>query len=186
MGKHTQIKKKENNTGKEEKKKVDTKQVKEGMEELEKEIANKKYLPKEEENKINKKLFENIMIADVIMAFLYFISLGSLNIETPIFIADLKVFSIGLIVFTIILFEISYKKENGNLAIHGIECLALSIFVLCSIYLYLMYMKDFHMYVAIAAYAFAIYYLGKSIIVYRKMKKKYLASLSDIDEIIKK
>ena len=34
MGKHTQIKKKENNTGKEEKKKVDTKQVKEGMEEM--------------------------------------------------------------------------------------------------------------------------------------------------------
>lgn len=161
-------------------------QQEENLEKLEKEIVSKKKLPQEEENKINKKVFENMLIADVLMAFFYLISLGSLNIETPIFMTDLKVFSIGLIVFTVILFEISYKKENGGLCIHGIECLVIAIFMLFCTYLYSVYIKEFYMYVSIFAYITAIYYAVKSIIIYRKMKKKYIASLSDIDEIIKK
>lgn len=170
----------------EEKDKEELEKVNQNIEQLEKEIIAKKTLPKEEEERINKKLFENILIADVLMAFFYLISLGSLNIETPVFLKDLKVFSMGLIAFTILLFEISYKKENGNLCIHGIECLVLSIVVLFSNYVYTVQMKEFHTYAAIMAYAFAIYYVGKSIILYRKMKKQYIASLSDIDEIIKK
>lgn len=161
-------------------------QQEESIEELEKEIVNKKKLPQDEENKINKKVFENMIIADILMAFFYLISLGSLNIETPIFMTDLKVFSIGLIILTIILFEISYKKENGNLCIHGIECMVIAIFMLFSTYLYTAYIKEFYMYVSIFAYISGIYYAIKSIIIYRKMKKKYIASLSDIDEIIKK
>lgn len=161
-------------------------QLNDGVEQFEKEIMNKKKLPLEEENKINKKIFENILIADIIMMFLYFISLGALNIETPIFLSDLKVFSMGLIIFTIILFEISYKTENGNLCIHGIECFILSVFMLFSGYIYTMHIKDFYLYVAIPSYLFAIYYVGKSIILYQKEKKQYVASLSDIEEIIKK
>ena len=161
---------------------MDKKQI----EQIEKHIKNKKELPKEEENKINKKIFENILIADIIVAFLYLISLGSLNIESSVFITDLKVFSIGLIIFTVILFEISFKKENGNLAIHGIECLVISIFVLFSNYIYIMHIKEFHIYVAIFAYTFAIYYVAKSIIVHKKMKKQYQMAQSDINEIIKK
>lgn len=161
-------------------------QEEEKIEQLEKQIVNKKKLPQEEENKINKKIFENMIIANVLMAFFYLISLGSLNIETQIFITDLKVFSIGLIILTVILFEISYKKENGNLCIHGIECLVIAIFVLFSTYLYTVYIKEFYMYVSIFAYISGIYYAIKSIIIYRKMKKKYIESLSDIDEIIKK
>ncbi len=164
----------------------DNLQQEEKLKSLEKEIIDKKKLPQEEENKINSKIFENMIIADILMTFFYLISLGSLNIETPIFMMDLKVFSIGLIVLTVIIFEISYKKENGNLCIHGIECLVVAIFMLFSTYLYTMYMKEFYMYVSIFAYIMAIYYAIKSIIIYRKMKKRYIDNLSDIDEIIKK
>lgn len=160
--------------------------VNEEIEELEKEFMHKKHIPKEEQNKMNKKVFENMAIAIILMAFLYCISLGSLNIETTVFTTDLKVFSMGLIVLTIILFEISYRKENGSLAIHGIECLALSIFMLFSNYMYTMHIKDFYNYVSIFSYAFAIYLVAKSIVAYTKMKKKYIASLSDIEEITKK
>ncbi len=170
----------------EEKDREDLERVKQNIEKLEKEVIDKKQLPKEEEEKINKKLFENIFIADILMVFFYLLSLGSLNIETPVFLKDLKVFSMGLIVLTIILFEISYKKENANLCIHGIECLVLAIVTLFSSYIYMIQMKEFHIYSAIVAYAFAIYYVGKSIIIYKKMKKQYIASLSDINEIIKK
>ena len=157
-----------------------------GMEQLEKEIMSKKHIPKEEEDKIHKKMFENILIADILMAFLYLISLGAINIETSVFLKDLKVFSLSLIIFTIILFEISYKKENGKLAINGLECFAFSIFILFSTYIYTMYIYDFDIYISLVSYIFAVYYVVKSIIISKKMKKKYIQSLSDIGEIIKK
>lgn len=170
----------------EEKEQEELEKVNQSIEQLEKERIEKKRIPKDEEAKINKKLFENILIADILMVFFYLISLGSLNIETPVFLTDLKVFSISLIIFTIILFEVSYKKESGNLCIHGIESLILSIVMLFSSYVYTIQMKEFTTFAAIVSYAFAIYYVGKSIVIYKKMKKKYIAGLSDIDEIIKK
>lgn len=171
---------------KEKNKKKIKNEINEQFDRIEKEIKNKTELPKDKEENINKNVFKNLLIADVIMLFLFFISLGSLNIETPIFITDLKVFSITLIVFTIILFEYSYKKDDGTICIHGIECFILAIFILISIYLYTIYFKNFSMIVACVSIAFAIYYVGKSIIIYRKMKKQYIASLNDINEIIKK
>lgn len=157
-----------------------------GMEQLEKDMMNKKHIPKEEEDKIHKKMFENILIADILMAFLYLVSLGALNIETSVFIKDLQVFSISFIIFTIILFEISYKKENGKLAINGVESFAFSVCILSSIYVYTMHMKDFDLYISLVAYTFSIYYIIKAIIISKKMKKQYVQSLSDIEEIIKK
>ena len=153
---------------------------------LEREMAKKNRMPKEEIIKIDKKIFENITIANVIMLFLYFISLGSLNIETEIFIKDLKVFSIGLIVLTIILYEISYKRGSVETCIHGIECMFLSFFVLFAIYLYTIDVKGFYLISSSTAYIFAIYYLGKSIILDRIIRKKYRKSINDINEIIKK
>lgn len=157
-----------------------------GMEQLEKDMMNKKHIPKEEEDKIHKKMFENILIADILMAFLYLVSLGALNIETSVFIKDLQVFSISFIIFTIILFEISYKKDNGKLAINGVESFAFSVCILSLIYVYTMHMKDFDLYIALVAYTFSIYYIIKAIIISKKMKKQYVQSLSDIEEIIKK
>lgn len=157
-----------------------------GMEQLEKDIMNKKHLPKEEEDKIHKRMFENILIADILMAFLYLVSLGALNIETPVFLKDLKIFSLGFIIFTIILFEISYKRENGKLAINGLESFAFSICILFSTYIYTIYMKDFDLYISLISYTFAMYYVVKSIIISKRIKKQYVESLSDIEEIIKK
>lgn len=162
------------------------KELKENLKNIEKEIVRKKELPKEETLKINKKIFENIIIAIVIMIFLGFISLGSLNIESAVFITDLKVFSMILIISTVLLFEYSYKKDSGNICIHGIECFVLAVFMLISIYLYTAYFKSFDLIIASASFIFAIYFVAKSIIIYVKMRKKYLASVNDISEIIKK
>lgn len=160
--------------------------INKNLQNLEKEIETKKELPKDIEEKINKKVFENILIAEFVMVFLYFIGLGSLNIETNIFLTDLRVFSVTLIILTIMLFEYSYRKENGNICIHGIECLVLAMFTLFSIYLYTIYFKRFHMIVVCISLMFAIYYVGKSIIIYIKMQKHYFNGLNDIGEIIKK
>ncbi len=152
---------------------------------VEKYIDNRKILPEDELNKINKKIFENIIIADIVMLFLFLIGMGALNIDPNIFVTDLRVFSIGLIVFTIFLFEISYKKENTNLCIHGIEALFISLLILFSIYVYILYCSRFELYIALFSYLFALYYAGKSIYIYIKMVKNYYASLSDINQIVK-
>lgn len=174
--------KKENGKAKHEK---NTKLKNEHIDKVE-ELEIKQKLPKQEEEKINARVFENILIANIIMVFLYLIGLGALNIETNIFLTDLRVFSVALITFTIILFEYSYRKNNGIVCIHGIECLVLSIFILVSIYLYTLYFRKFHMIVASISFLFAIYYVGKSIVIYQKMKKQYINGLNDIEEIIKK
>ena len=186
MKKTEKLKKSKSNKIKEIDKQINKSEVNKNIEKIEKEIINKKKLPKEEENKVNKKIFENIMIANLIMIFLYLISLGSLNIETPIFITDLKVFSVTLIVFTILLFEYSYRKENGNICIHGIECFVLAVFMLISTYIYAINFNDFYLIVSTVSFLFAIYYVGKSIFIYIKMRRKYFESINDISEIIKK
>lgn len=162
------------------------KQFEENIEKIEKEIIHKKEMPAKEMDKIHKKIVENILIADIVMVFFYFICLGSLNIESNVFSRDLKVFSIGLVIFSVILFEVSYKKESGNLCIHGIECLVLAIITMISNFIYLTYLPKFHIIIAAISFLFSIYYVGKSIIIYQKMKKKYYMNLNDINDIIKK
>lgn len=165
---------------------IEDKELSKNVQKLEEEISNKKKLAKDNLEKINKKMFENLLISGIIMTFLLLIILGSLNIETTIFITDLKVFSIFLIVITIFLFEYSYRKQNRNICVHGIECLALAIFILLSTCLYTMFFKDFQLIVAFALMVCGIYYVLKSILVYIKMKKKYSSKINDINEIIKK
>ena len=154
-------------------------------EKIENAIDEKTKMPEEEKNKIYKKIFENTVIANVIILFLYLIGIGSINIDARTFITDLRVFSIGLIIFTILLFEISYRKENTNLCIHGIEVFVLSLLTLFSIYAYVIYNNKFQILVAIVSYIFALYYVIKSTIIYLKMRKNYYKSLSDINQIVK-
>lgn len=162
------------------------KQVDENIAKLENELKNKKDIPQKEEKKIYKKVFTNIIIAIIIMVYFYLINLGSSNIETNVFIVDLKVFSMALITLTIILFEYSYKKESIYTCIYGLESFFLALITLFLVYGYMIYIDQFNMMIATAAFAFAVYYLIKAIIIYVKMRKKYIKNLNDINEIIKK
>jgi len=171
---------------KQEKIKINEKKLKETINKLEKEVINKKILPVEEIEKIHKKIFENLLIADFVMLFLCLIGLGAFNIGPAAFILDLKVFSITLIILTIILFEYSYKKGSGNICVHGIETLFLAVFTLISIKTYTMYFEKFHFILATSCIIVTVYYAIKTIRASITMKKEYLASINDINEIIKK
>lgn len=155
------------------------------IEQLEKEIKEKRKLPIEEQNKINRKIFENIIIAVIMMLYFYFINLGFLNIDEKSFQTDLKVFSILSITITIILFEISYKKDDANIAIHGIEMLFFSVVTLLSIYANSFLSVQFNAIISTISFIFGIYYVGKSIIIYLKMNNEYQRKNSDISDIIK-
>lgn len=155
------------------------------IEEIEKEKKQRKKMSKEYEKKANKKIFRNVMIAIVILAFCILKILGYINIKEDIFIVDLKVFSISILIFAIILFERSYKKIDLELFTHGLESLFVAIATLCEVYIYQLFTDKFIMVIAIEALLISAYYILKCTRIYSKTKKEYIKSLNDISEIVK-
>lgn len=162
------------------------KEKKEIIEKIDNEFKIKQKLPKEEKEKINKRLFRNVLVAIGFVLYFYFINLGAINIKPDVFLTDLKVFSITLVAVAIIIFEVSYKKEDGKLCIYGIETLIISFCSLLSIYFFSLFKDVFNLIIANISLLIAVYYIAKCIIIRKKMKKQYYQSLSDINDIIKK
>ena len=125
-------------------------------------------------------------MAIVVIVYFMFINLGFNNIEESTYLTDLKVFSMITIGITIILFEKAYKKDSGELTISGIEMLIIAISSLLTNYIYKIYNAKFIYIVTCIAMLFAVYYVGKSIVIYVKMKNKALKKASDIHKIVRK
>ena len=166
--------------------KRELKQKKENIEKIAEVIEKKKKMPRNELEKINSKVLENILFAIAVMLYLYFIILGSINISTDAFLMDLKVFSILILLIAIIIFEKSFKSSNTNLCIHGIEILILAIVTLSSIYIYSIFVERFKLIIASVSFVFAIYYILKSFFKYIKLRKNFHKNENDIKDIIKK
>lgn len=142
-------------------------------------------MEEKENNKIiNKKVFENIIIAVILMALFIGINYlyGKVNEEQ--LKLTMKIASSVFMGLTIIIFEVAYRKDSGKLAINGIESLVLSCFILSITYVITVNDFDFNLYILVASYAVSIYYVMKAILIYTKEKKKFLDSLSDIREIV--
>ena len=151
---------------------------------IEREIAKKK-VPKQVSQEILKKIFKNLILAIVVMA--YFITCNilytRLNLDNMELIT--KAISCVFLIASIILFEFAYKRDSGTLTITAIELLILSIHALFIHHVITIYQLDYQTYILTSSYLFAIYYVLKSIIIYTKARIKYLKSLSDISEIVK-
>ena len=166
-------------------KKEDVK-TKENIEKLGKVIEEKKQIPKNVKEKINSKRFENIIFVAIILLYLAALNLGMENIPTENYIMDLRVFSISLLVATIVLFELAYKKDIGDLWLHGVEIMFLAIFTLYLIYLYSICYNTFGSILFMVAILCIIYYAVKIFIMRKKIIKQYGKSQIDIGEIVKK
>lgn len=159
---------------------------KRNIEQLEKVIEEKKKLPKSIKEKINSKIFENTVIAAIIIIYLAALNIGMNNIQTDMYLMDLKVFSIMLLITTILLFEYGYKKDNGELWLHGVEIMMIAIFTLYLIYLYSIYYLSYGTLLVSVGIIYVIYYIVKVLITNKRIKKQYKESLKDITEIVKK
>lgn len=158
----------------------------EKLEKIQKEINKQTKLSKDEKKKINRKIFQNIVMAIGIVVYFIFINLGFNNIEESIYLTDLKVFGAVAIGITIILFEKAYKKDSGELTIYGIEMLIIAICTLLTNYIYKFHYSKYMYIITSIAMLFAVYYVGKSIVIYVKMKNKALKKASDIHKIVRK
>lgn len=154
------------------------------LEKIKQEINKQKKLPKEIVEKVSKKVFINVVIAISIVIYFIFINLGYININKEAFITDLQVFSIALIITTVIIFEKAYKKDSGKLTIYGIELLILSIITMLLPRIYNQYTEIFVEIVGISSIAYVVYYLIKCIIIYAKTRRKIRKS--DVKKIAKK
>lgn len=163
-----------------------SKKEKEIMENFEEQLEKKKKLPEDVQKKINKRIFENLLISIGIMFFNILLIFGFYNIERSVYLKDLKVFSMTLCVLTILIWETAYKKESGKICIWGIETAVVALTTLFCTYVCILQETKYILYLALASYIFAIYYLIKNIKIYKKIKRDYIKSLSDINEIIKK
>ena len=163
-------------------------QAKENIEKLTEVIEGKKKIPKKVKDKITAKAFENLLFFAIITIYLGALNLGIANIPTENYLLDLKVFSIMLLVISIIFFELAYKKDKSEYWLHGIEILVIAIFTTYFIYLYYIFYNSNVLgsiiFSVIALYL--IYYVIKILIMRRKIIKAYNKSLIDIGEIVKK
>lgn len=142
-------------------------------------------MDEKENNKIiRKKIFENLIIAVAMMLYFILINFSYLRMEEDLLLQGIKIASLIILFFSIIIFEVAYHKDSGRIAINGIEILVLAILTLTIRLVTARFKIDFGKYIVYLAYTFTIYYILKSIILYTIEKKKYLDSLSDIHEIV--
>ncbi len=158
---------------------------KKNIEQIEKIIEEKKKIPKSVKEKINAKVFENMVIVAIIMIYVAALNIGMTNIPTDTYIMDLKVFSVILLIATILIFEFGYKKDNGGLWLHGVEVMVIAIFTLYLIYFYSIYYSNYGTLLISAGIVFLIYFAIKMIITQKRIESQYNKSLTDIGEIVK-
>ena len=137
-----------------------------------------------EEKKIADKIWINIIIAVIIMLYFIGINIAYNTLNQDYTIVILKTASIIIMSISIIIFEISYKKDSGITGIIGIEVLVIAMHTLSVMHVVISSSFDFKTYITASSYIFALYYVMKSILIYTNEKRKYLKSLSDIKEIV--
>ena len=106
--------------------------------------------------------------------------------ETPNYIFSMKLVCIVLAIICVIYFELSYRKDSGYLFLHGAEFLVLAMITLFNIYAYSLFYASYNKILIYISIVVVVYYVIKTIVTLRNMKKQYYESLNDIKEIVKK
>ena len=140
----------------------------------------------EEDNK--KKLmlifFENILILTIIIFYIFLISFCYLKFNEEMQIKITKISSMIVLFCSIFIIEIAYHKDNGKIALLGIETFIISFYTLIIWTVTRKYNFSYQNYLIYGTFCFILYYILKEAIMHTKEKRKYLNNLSDIHEIL--
>ncbi|MCI9064167.1 MAG: hypothetical protein HFJ17_06155 [Clostridia bacterium] len=138
----------------------------------------------EKRKKVNKDIYENIIIAVAVMLYFIIINFSYFRLDEKYILIGLKSMSMVILLLSIVIFEIAYRKDSGKLAIYGIESLVIAAHTLSIIHVVQIAKLQFTIYILSSSYTFVIYYILKSMIINTIEKRRYLKSLSDIKEIV--
>lgn len=151
---------------------------------LAEQIETAKKMPKQEKKEIYKNVLGNILLGTCVILYFIVLLLAFANIESAEYIKDLKVFSIATLAATIILFEYAYNKDDGKIAVKGIELLCVAIITLILLYIYILHQEKYLIITCICAGIATVYYLVKSIAIYVRDKSKWKKTISDVKKIV--
>ena len=133
-----------------------------------------------------KDIFRNIIIAIGVIIYFAILNFTYFKIEQENILNIIEICSGVLLFVALILLEIAYKKDSGKFTISAIEFLVLAFHSLSIKYVITRYDYQLQFYLLTSSYVISIYFILKAIIIYTKGRKKYLDTLSDIPEILKK
>ena len=158
---------------------------KETIEKIEKEIVKQTTMPEDLKNEVRKDIFKNLLLGIAIIV--YFIVLikgnagGSKDIATVYF----NIYSILLLIFSIVLIEVAYRKNNGKTAVYGIELMVVAVLTMFLPYVLFELSRKYQNYYILSTLVISIYYIVKCIVINNRAKKVYVKEESDIEEISK-
>ena len=153
---------------------------------FEQELKEKKKLPENEQGKIKRRIFFSVLSFLLILIYLIIIKILEDNISTNSYFIVLKIFSVILCFITIIMMEISYKKNKNSLILIAVELLIITFFTIFLISAYSIYYGQFYKVIIVAIIVSAMYNLIKTIAYMRMIRINYNKSLNDIKTIVAK
>lgn len=158
----------------------------ENIQKFDEEYKQNRIIPKDYKKKIRNRILKNSAIAIIVIIYLILLNVLSMHIETTTYILGIKVLCVALAIVSVIYFELSYRKDNGYLFMHGVEFLVLATITLFSVYAYSLFFVTYNSILLYILIVVVIYYIIKTILTLRNMKQEYYKSQNDIKEIVKK
>lgn len=149
------------------------------------EIEEKRKLPKNVKDNISTNIFQDLLVALIIMAYFCVINFSFYHYDGNVFEEHMKYFALGIIVFTVIAFEIAYRKNSLKLTIIGLELLSCGILSLYIPYIFLHTTNVFRISIMGLPIILLIYYAIKALVVFKQKQFHYQNNLSDVKEILK-
>ncbi|MCI8617050.1 MAG: hypothetical protein HFJ60_02165 [Clostridia bacterium] len=141
---------------------------------------------KEVNEKYMKEIYLNILKAIVIVLYFFILNLAYENVRREYLDIAIKGFTMTFLFISIYIFEKAYKKDDGKIAMQGIEVLLLATYTLTTEHIINKFEFNFKSYSLVASYLLATYFILKCIIIYTKGRKEIESERSDVREIVKK
>lgn len=158
----------------------------ENIQKFDEEYKKSRVIPNDYKKKIQNRILKNTVIAIIVIVYLVLLNVLSLYIETKVYILGIKILCVALSIVSVIYFEFSYRKDNGYLFMHGAEFLVIATITLFSVYAYSLFFVTYNSILLYISIFIAVYYIIKTILTLRNMKKQYYKEQNDIREIVKK
>lgn len=148
------------------------------------ELKIRKKIPKEIKDKIINLTFFNCVFLILMSVITLLINISYHKLILYDFRNYIKILQILLCIISIVLFEISYKKDSMKIGFFAIEFTIFSVFILFVPYRYML--KSDVQFLRNALIAFSIYYILKVGVSTILIRNKYLKeNMSDVKEIVK-
>ena len=138
------------------------------------------------DEEVLKKMIKNLLKAIFIIFYFFIINIAHIIVEPELLTRAIQLLTLVFLFIGIALIEKSYKKDDGKIAIEGIEVLVLAAHLLTIEHVTTKFKFYYEAYILSSSYIFALYFVLKTLIIYTNWIKECDDKRSDIKEILKK